>query len=93
MKLYISTNGSILNLNKSQLNSLDYVANRFMMKLFNTNNMQYVMNKAYHIPWCGTFPSGYSWTFPFYFVHRSGIVTSPVYSENTLIGYNTYKAP
>jgi len=29
----------VLNLNKSQLNSLDFVANRFMMKRFNTNNM------------------------------------------------------
>ena len=27
---------------KSQLNSLDFVANRFMMKLFNTNNMQII---------------------------------------------------
>ena len=32
----------VLNLNKSQLNSLDFVANRFLMKLFNTNNMQVV---------------------------------------------------
>jgi len=31
-----------MNLNKSQLNSLDFVANRFMMKLFNTNNMQII---------------------------------------------------
>jgi len=31
-----------LNLNKSQLNSLDFVANRFLMKLFNTNNMQII---------------------------------------------------
>ena len=31
-----------LNLNKSQLNSLDFVANRFMMKLFNTNNTQII---------------------------------------------------
>ena len=31
-----------LNLNKYQLNSLDFVANRFMMKLFNTNNMQII---------------------------------------------------
>jgi len=31
-----------LNLNKSQLNSVDFVANRFMMKLFNTNNMQII---------------------------------------------------
>ena len=31
-----------LNLNKSQLNSLDFVANRFMMKLFNTTNMQII---------------------------------------------------
>ena len=31
-----------LNLNKSQLNSLDFVSNRFMMKLFNTNNMQII---------------------------------------------------
>jgi len=31
-----------LNLNKSQLNSLDFVANRFMMKLFHTNNMQII---------------------------------------------------
>ena len=30
----------VLNLNKSQLNSLNFVANRFLMKLFNTNNMQ-----------------------------------------------------
>ena len=30
----------VLNLNKSQLNSLDFVAKRFMMKLSNTNNMQ-----------------------------------------------------
>ena len=29
----------MLNLNKSQLNSLDFVANRILMKLFNTNNM------------------------------------------------------
>jgi len=29
-----------MNLSKSQLNSLDFVANRSMMKLFNTNNMQ-----------------------------------------------------
>jgi len=28
--------------NKSQLNSLDLVANRFLMKLFNTNNMQII---------------------------------------------------
>ena len=27
-------------LNKYQLNSLDFVANRFLMKLFNTSNMQ-----------------------------------------------------
>ena len=33
----------VLNLNKSQLNSLDiFVANRFLMKLFNTNNMQII---------------------------------------------------
>jgi len=32
----------VLNLNKSQLNSLESVANRFSMKLFNTNNMQIV---------------------------------------------------
>ena len=32
----------VLNLNKSQQNSLDLVANRFMMKLFNTNNMQII---------------------------------------------------
>jgi len=32
----------MLNLNKSQLNSLDFVANRFLMKLFNTNNMQII---------------------------------------------------
>jgi len=32
----------VLNLNKSQLNSLDFVANRFLMKPFNTNNMQVV---------------------------------------------------
>jgi len=32
----------VLNLNKSQLNSLDFVANRFPMKLFNTNNMQII---------------------------------------------------
>ena len=31
-----------LNLNKSQLNSLDFVANRFMIKLFNTNNIQII---------------------------------------------------
>jgi len=31
-----------LNLNKSQLNSLDFVANRFMMKRFNINNMQII---------------------------------------------------
>jgi len=29
-------------LNKSQLNSLDFVANRFLMKLFNTNNMKII---------------------------------------------------
>jgi len=32
----------VLNLNKSQLNSLDFVANRFPMKLFNTTNMQII---------------------------------------------------
>jgi len=32
----------VLNLNKSQLNSLDFVANRFLIKLYNTNNMQVV---------------------------------------------------
>jgi len=32
----------VLNLNKSQLNSLDFLANRFLMKLFNTNNMQII---------------------------------------------------
>jgi len=32
----------VLNLNKSQLNSLDFVANRFLIKLFNTNNMQII---------------------------------------------------
>ena len=32
----------VLNLNKSQLNSLDFVANRFLMKLFNSNNMQII---------------------------------------------------
>jgi len=32
----------VLNLNKSQLNSLDFVANRFLMKVFNTNNMQII---------------------------------------------------
>jgi len=32
----------VLNLNKSQLNVLDFVANRFMMKLFNTDNMQII---------------------------------------------------
>ena len=32
----------VLNLIKSQLNSLDFVANRFLMKLFNTNNMQII---------------------------------------------------
>ena len=32
----------VLNLNKSQLNSLDFVANRFSMKHFSTNNMQVV---------------------------------------------------
>jgi len=32
----------VLNLNKSQLHSLDFVANRFVMKLFNTNNMQII---------------------------------------------------
>jgi len=32
----------MLNLNKSQLNSLNFVANRFMMKLFNTDNMQII---------------------------------------------------
>jgi len=31
-----------LNLNKSQLKSLDFVANRFMIKLFNTNNTQII---------------------------------------------------
>jgi len=30
----------VLNLNKSQLNSFDFVANRFLIKLFNTNNRQ-----------------------------------------------------
>jgi len=32
----------VLNLNKSQPNSLDFVSNRFIMKLFNTNNMQII---------------------------------------------------
>jgi len=32
----------MLNLNKSQLNSLDFVTNQFLMKLFNTNNIQLV---------------------------------------------------
>jgi len=32
----------VLNLNKSQRNFLDFVANRFLMKLFNTNNMQII---------------------------------------------------
>jgi len=32
----------VLNLNKSELNSLDFVANRFLMTLFNTNNMQII---------------------------------------------------
>jgi len=32
----------VLNLNKSQLNSLDFVANRFLMKLFTTKNMQII---------------------------------------------------
>ena len=32
----------VLNLKKSQLNSLDFVANRFLMKLFNTNDMQII---------------------------------------------------
>jgi len=32
----------VLNLNKSQLNSLEFVANRFLMKIFNTNNMQII---------------------------------------------------
>jgi len=31
-----------LNLNKSQLTSVDFVANRFLIKLFNTNNMQII---------------------------------------------------
>jgi len=31
-----------LNLNKSKLNSLDFVVNRFMIKLFNTNSMQII---------------------------------------------------
>ena len=31
-----------INLNKSQPNSLDFVANRFLVKLFNTNNMQII---------------------------------------------------
>jgi len=33
----------VLNLNKSQLNSLDFVANRFLRKLFNTNNIHKYM--------------------------------------------------
>jgi len=32
----------VLNLNKSQLNSLDFVASRYLMKLVNTNNMQII---------------------------------------------------
>jgi len=32
----------VLKLNKSQLNFLDFVANRFQMKLFNTNSMQII---------------------------------------------------
>jgi len=35
-------NFEVLNLNKSQLNSLEFVANRFLIKLFNTNNMQII---------------------------------------------------
>jgi len=31
-----------LNLNKSQLNSLDFMANQFMVKLFNTDNMKII---------------------------------------------------
>jgi len=30
----------VLNLNKSQLNSLDFVANRFLMKLSSTNALE-----------------------------------------------------
>ena len=41
--MFILLYGSeVPNLNKSQLNSLDFVANRFLMKLFNTNNMQII---------------------------------------------------
>jgi len=32
----------VLNLNKSQLNSLDFVADRFLVKFFNTNNMHII---------------------------------------------------
>ena len=30
-------------LTKAQLNSLDFVANRFLVKLFNTNNMEIII--------------------------------------------------
>jgi len=36
----------VLNLNKSQLNSLDFVANRCLMKLFNTNSMNFVVSNS-----------------------------------------------
>ena len=32
----------VQNLNKSQLNSLYFVSNRYLMRLFNTNNMQII---------------------------------------------------
>jgi len=32
----------VLNMNKSQLNFLDFVANRFLIKFFNTNNNQII---------------------------------------------------
>ena len=44
----------MLNLNKSQLNSLDFVANRFMIKRFNINNMQII--EVWGIEGCGPRP-------------------------------------
>jgi len=38
----VSHGFEVLNLNKSQLNSLDFVTNRFLMKLFHTTNMQII---------------------------------------------------
>ena len=42
-------------MNKSQISSLDFVINRFFMKLFNTNNIEIV--KCCHQEFCFSLPS------------------------------------